>query len=156
MRVPRRRWKVSWVAETPHGVSRDRGDVSDSPAARRGRFDWVTLGSAVVTVALTALLVFQLVLASLDSPQRPSAQEISGYWLTAAVMIGIQVALLIRATRLRRPGLQFISAVALIMAVGASLLLSVPQIDWKSDPPVHTTNPDYVPCYSGSGDCVGG
>lgn len=109
-----------------------------------------------MTFVLTVFLVFQFVVASVDSQELPpSTQEITGYWLTAAVMIGIQVGLVVRAMRLQRGGLLLIGGLALIMAVGASLVLSVPPIDWKPDPPAYTTNLDYVPCYSGSGDCVG-
>jgi len=35
-------------------------------------------------------------------------------------------------------------------------LMSVPRIDWRSEPPASTINPNYRPCYSGSGDCMGG
>lgn len=44
------------------------------------------------------------------------------------------------------------------MAAAASVLLFTLGIDWRElvreEPPPR--NPDYVPCYSGSGECVGG
>lgn len=128
----------------------------EDPAARRGRFDWLTLGSAVFTFALICVLVMQVVFIGIDETQDLSFWDIAGYWVTATVTIGVQVALLVRVTRLRRPGLQVIATLALIGAVGVSLVLSVPPMVGKSEAPEYTTPPGYEPCYSGSGDCIGG
>ena len=164
MPVPSWLLKVSLADEVPRkGATRmwralrSRGNMSDNTTTHQGRFDWLTLGSAAVSFALTVYLVFQCVFPSVDSQEFPlTAQDIARDWTTAAIMIGIQVALLVRAVRLHRGGLVLISSVALNMAMGVSLLLSLPQIDWRPDPPAYTTNPAYVPCYSGSNDCVGG
>lgn len=105
---------------------------------------------------MTSLLILQLLFNGLDgTPDRSFGVE-AVYWVTAAILIGIQVALLVRATRLRRPGLQVISSLALIIALVVVPVLSVPQMVGKSEAPVSATHPGYEPCYSGSGDCVGG
>lgn len=125
-------------------------------AAREGGFDWLTLGAAAASFFLTVMLVFQRVMAEVDETGHSTVWDITGYWLTAAILMGIQVALLVRAIRLGREGLQFISFLALIAAMAASVMLSVPPMVGRSEAPVQTTNPNYEPCYSGSGDCVGG
>ena len=75
---------------------------------------------------------------------------------TAGITIAIQVGLLVRTIGRHRGGLVLIASVAVILTVGVSLLVSVPAIDWRPDPPAATIKPDYRPCYSGSGDCIGG
>lgn len=128
-------------------------DHATAPA-KRGGFDLLTLGSAFVTFVLTVELVRRAFSASL-SPQPPTS-DIVGYWVTAGIMLALQVGLLVRAIVRRRVGLVFIASVALIMALGVALLMSVPRIDWRAEPPASTINPNYRPCYSGSGDCIGG
>ena len=122
--------------------------------AKSGGFDSLTLGCALLTFVLTFMLIGQAFSASI-SPQ-PPASEIAGYWVTAGAMITIQVGLILRAIVRRRGGLLLIASVALFLTLGVALLFSVPKIDWRPDPPVSTVNPNYRPCYSGSGDCVGG
>lgn len=132
--------------------------MNDSPISRKGRFDWLTLGSAIVTLALTVRMV-SLGLGRLGfgpEPLPPTAQEVANYRWVAGIVIAIQVGLLVRAIVLRRGGLILISTAALIVAVGVALAFSVPPIDWHPDPATYTTDPDYVPCYSGSDDCPGG
>ncbi|WP_104177375.1 DUF6234 family protein [Cryobacterium sp. Y50] len=122
--------------------------------AKAGRFDLLTLGCALLTFMLTVELVRQWFSASVDT--QPSSSAVATYWATAGITIAIQVGLLVRALVRRRGGLVLISSVAVILTVGVSLLVSVPAIDWRPDRPVATVNPDYRPCYSGSGDCIGG
>ncbi|MBW0253124.1 DUF6234 family protein [Cellulomonas sp. PS-H5] len=45
-----------------------------------------------------------------------------------------------------------------LLAVGlvAAVLFAVPSDRFAVDPPDNRPGPDYVPCYSGSGDCPGG
>ncbi|MDO7867346.1 DUF6234 family protein [Nocardioides jiangxiensis] len=44
-----------------------------------------------------------------------------------------------------------VAAVAGVAVIGFTL-----GVDWSPDPEPVPRNPDYVPCYSGSGDCPGG
>jgi hypothetical protein len=124
---------------------------------RSGRFDWLTLGAAFVSFLITVNLVLQNVQTTAGATGvAPSAQAITGYWVVAGILIALQVGLLARGIMKRRGGLVLVALVALAFAVGATLIVSVPSIDWRTDPPAHTLDPDYRPCYSGSGDCVGG
>ena len=88
--------------------------------------------------------------------EHPPAPDVAGYWTTAGIMIAIQVGLSLRAILQRRGGLLVIAGLALTLTVVVALVLSVPKIDWRPDPPAPTMNPNYAPCYSGSNDCVGG
>jgi hypothetical protein len=133
--------------------------VSAATAARRrpddrtGRFDPLTAWSALLSFLITVNLVFQRLQSSAPAP---SAGSVATYWVVAGLLVALQVGLLARAVWRGRGGLVLVSVVALVCAVGAALLLSVPAIDWRPDPPTHTLDPNYRPCFSGSGDCVGG
>lgn len=131
-------------------------DRATSPAKKTG-FDVLTLGSAILTFVLTVDLVRKTVSASwYSSESEIPASDVSSYWVTAGIMLALQVGLLIRAIWRRRGGLVLVSSAALVLALGAVLVLAVPTIDWRPEPPTPTMNPNYSPCYSGSGDCVGG
>ena len=114
----------------------------------------LTLGSALLTFVLTFLLVRQRFSAS--SSGQPPTPDLVDYWVTAGIMIAIQIGLLLRAILRRRGGLMLIASMALILTLGVALFLSVPKIDWRPDPATPTINPNYRPCYSGSDDCIGG
>jgi hypothetical protein len=107
-----------------------------------------------MTFMLTVELVRQRFSAGADT--QPSSSAVVTYWATAGITIAIQIGLLVRALVRHRGGLVLIASVAVILTVGVALLVSVPTIDWRPDPPAATINPDYRPCYSGSGDCIGG
>ncbi|WP_104196261.1 DUF6234 family protein [Cryobacterium sp. M15] len=128
-------------------------DRTTSPV-KSGGFDLLTLGSALLTFVLTFMLVRQRFSAS--SSAQPPTPDVVDYWVTAGIMIAIQIGLLLRAILRRRGGLMLIASIALILTLGVALFLSVPEIDWRPDPPTPTINPNYRPCYSGSGDCIGG
>jgi hypothetical protein len=129
--------------------------VSDraTAPAKGGGFDRLTLGCAFLTFLLTVELVRQRI--SGGSSFEPPALDVAGYGVPAAI-VAIQVGLLVRALVRRRGGLLIIASLALVLALGAVLFLARPRIDWPPDPPAATLSPDYVPCYSGSGDCIGG
>ncbi|TFD71069.1 hypothetical protein [Cryobacterium sp. Hb1] len=76
--------------------------VSDrtTAPARSGGFDSPTLGSALLTFVLTFMLVFQRLSAS--SSAQPPVSDVVGYWVTAGIMIAIQIGLLLRAILRRR------------------------------------------------------
>ena len=138
------------------GQERGRVAVSDCTTGptKGGRFDPLTLGGALLTFVLTVELVRQRFSASVDA--QPSASAVVNYWATAGIAIAIQIGLLVRALVRRRGGLLLTASVALILTVGVALLVSVPTIVWRPDPPATTIHPNYRPCYSGSGDCLGG
>ncbi|SEM71343.1 hypothetical protein E3O25_15585 [Cryobacterium sp. TMT1-3] len=94
----------------------------------------------------------------MDGSKEFIVSAVVSYWATAGITIAIQIGLLVRALVRRRGGLVLIASVAVILTVGVSLLVSVPTIDWRPDPPATTVNPGYRPCSSGSGsgDCIGG
>jgi hypothetical protein len=123
------------------------------PDDRAGRFDPLTAWSALVSFLVTVNLVFQRLQ---STAAEPSAGSAAGYWVAAGLLIALQVGLLARAVRRGRGGLVLVSIVALVCAVGAAVVLSVPAVDWRPEPPAHTLDPNYRPCFSGSGDCVGG
>jgi O-antigen ligase len=89
--------------------------------------------------------------------QGPDDSEILAHRLLTAGLALAVVTTLVTAT-LRRGRWVFLwhltmAGIALVVA----LLTAMPQIDWdggQSPPPA--PGPDYVPCYSGSNECVGG
>jgi len=121
---------------------------------RRGRFDWLTLSAAFLSFVLTVNLSFQAVRG--DWGVAAAAGDAVSYWVVAGVLIAVQLGLLVRGIARGRGGLVLVALIALLIAVGASLGLWFPRTGWPPPAPAHTLDPGYRPCYSGSGDCVGG
>ncbi len=135
------------------------GAVSDRALFwRRAGFDFLLiLLFAAATFILTVILVAQnVMLPSSRDPGPPPAAAIAQYWVTAGIMIALQIGLLVRAVVSRRLILGLIASAALILAVGAALMLSIPPIDRYPTDPAPKIIPGYHPCYSGSNDCIGG
>ncbi|MBM7519315.1 DUF6234 family protein [Nocardioides nitrophenolicus] len=88
----------------------------------------------------------------------PDPGAIHLYRVLVAVLAATAVTALILAVRRRARGMiRWHAAIALAGAASA-VLFAIPAIDWaelrRDDPP--PLDPSYVPCYSGSNDCVGG
>ncbi|WP_436699395.1 hypothetical protein [Nocardioides sp. BYT-33-1] len=88
----------------------------------------------------------------------PDADSVRLYRVLVAVLAGTAgITLLLAARRRARRALRWHALVALAGAASATVF-AVPAIDWaqllREDPP--PPNPHYVPCHSGSNDCVGG
>ena len=87
----------------------------------------------------------------------PSDSEILVHRLLTG---GLAVAVLttVVTAALRRGRWVFLWHVAVAaVALAVALVTAMPQIDWDgSRTPPPGPGPDYVPCYSGSNDCVGG
>jgi hypothetical protein len=135
------------------GQASDHGRSND----RRGRFDWLTLGAAFLSFFLTINLVLQNAQSLWGTVEiRPSPQSAVTYWVVAGILIAVQAGLLARAIRQQRGGLILVSLVALVFAVGASLIIATPRGETPPAPPATTSDSNYSPCYTGSGDCPGG
>lgn len=87
----------------------------------------------------------------------PTATEVLVHrLLTGGLAIAVLTTLVTAALRRGRWVFLWHLAVAAVALVVA-LLTAMPQIDWDGTPtPPPGPGPDYVPCYSGSNDCVGG
>ncbi|KRB79654.1 hypothetical protein ASE01_23295 [Nocardioides sp. Root190] len=88
----------------------------------------------------------------------PSDQEILTYRLLAGAL-GVAVLASLALAARRRATLAFVWHLAVTaLAAAVALLFAVPQIDFRelTEPEPPAENPSYVPCHSGSNDCVGG
>lgn len=88
----------------------------------------------------------------------PTDQEILVYRLLATAL-GVTVVLSLALAARRRATAAFVWHLSVtVVAAGVGTLFAVPQIDVRelTEPETPAENPAYVPCYSGSNDCVGG
>ncbi|MDQ6522201.1 DUF6234 family protein [Nocardioides sp. LHD-245] len=88
----------------------------------------------------------------------PDADAIRLYRVLVAVLATTAATTLALAVRRRARRAIRWHAVVAVAGLGSAVLFAVPAVDWadllREDPP--PPNPHYVPCYSGSNDCVGG
>jgi hypothetical protein len=92
----------------------------------------------------------------MDGSKEFIVSAVVDYWATAGITIAIHIGLLVRTIVRHRGGLVLIASMEVILTMGVTLFVSVPPIDWRPDPPAATIKPNYRPCYSCSGDCIGG
>ena len=122
-------------------------------AARRVEAVGLVLGGVLVLA-----LVWQYVdvhLTFFGEVPEPTPADGLRYVVTAtACLVSVAVALgaAVLAGHVR---VAVLGVVLLVVAVGAAVALAVPS-DRYARPSVPDPGPAYEPCYSGSGDCVGG
>lgn len=78
------------------------------------------------------------------------------YVVTASACVALLLAGTVAAVVGRHAGAAVLGTGLLVVGLVAALLFAVPSDRFAVDPPDHRAGPDYVPCYSGSGDCLGG
>lgn len=129
-----------------------RGDVAAHPR-RAGRRD---------RRARAALLVVALVWQWLDvhltffgTLPEPTPGDGVRYVVTASACVVLATAGLLAALAAGHPRVAALGVVVLVVALVAASLLAVPSDRWAREP-VDRPAPAYEPCFSGSGDCVGG
>lgn len=114
--------------------------------------------AVVIVVMLLPLAYVGAHLCAWGECSQPGPDEVRAYRVMVGVLVLAVPTTVVLAVR-RRARLAVAGHVLLgVVAVLAALLFAMPSIDWaglrEDDPP--PPNPDYVPCFSGSGDCVGG
>lgn len=84
----------------------------------------------------------------------PSKSDIARYDVTAILCVGSVIAALVISILRRSVWLIVFSSILVVMALGGSVLFSVPAGRWfPPEPTSEPLSPYYKPCYSGSGDC---
>lgn len=89
-------------------------------------------------------------------PPEVTPEQASRYILTASIGLGTLLLAMIGAFATGRRALGIIGLVLFVVGLLLALVLRVPEDLGTPPSPTYTTNPNYVPCYSGSGDCPGG
>lgn len=109
-------------------------------------------------VLLVVALFFQFLDVNLslygDQPPPTAAQE-TRYVVTAVACLALVLAGTVAAGVARHIGVLGLGIVLLFVAAVAAVVLAVPGDRFEYEPP-RQERPAYEPCYSGSGDCVGG
>jgi uncharacterized membrane protein len=82
--------------------------------------------------------------------------EVKSYDVVAAVAIALPVAGIVIAAITRSRGFVITQVAILLVMLGAAFVFQVPAGRWLPQPATHHLPANYVPCYSGSGDCPGG
>lgn len=156
------------MAEARLGDDRDpaRPAPPDDPGARAARDRRRSERARVVEVvallggaALIPVLFWQYVdvyLAFFGEQNVASPADGTRYVVTASsclalLLVGTAAAIIGEHTRAVVAG-----TALLVVGLVAAFLLAVPSDRFAADPPDNRPGPDYVPCYSGSGDCPGG
>ncbi|MCG8153855.1 hypothetical protein GUY44_25495, partial [Pimelobacter simplex] len=113
---------------------------------------------AVVVIVLLPLQYLGAHLCAWGECAVPGPDEIRTFRVLAGVLAVAVVTTLALAVRRRARLAVAGHAVVGVVGLVAALVFAMPGIDWaglrQDEPPAR--NPDYVPCYSGSDDCVGG
>jgi len=78
------------------------------------------------------------------------------YLVTVTACVALLVAGTAAAAVRGRGGVAAVGGLLLIAGLLAAVLFAVPSDRFTVAPPDNRPGPDYVPCYSGSGDCPGG
>lgn len=126
---------------------------------------WAGVAEALVSLCCVTLIGFVAVngfgayfcLDPAGCPE-PHGTPVVAYRVAAGLLgAGVLTAVGLAVRRRARWAYLWHGGVALA-AVVAVLLCAVPSIDWHAlrNPEPHPPSTDYVPCYSGSGDCPGG
>ncbi|MBU2696277.1 DUF6234 family protein [Pimelobacter sp. 30-1] len=114
--------------------------------------------AAVIVVVLMPLQFIGAHLCAWGECSVPGAEEIRTYRLMVLVLVVAVTTTLTLSVRRRAHVAVAGHAVVGLVGLAVALVFAMPTIDWadlrREEPPA--PNPDYVPCYSGSGDCVGG
>lgn len=110
-------------------------------------------------VVLVVVLVFQyldvyFVLFGEQPDVTPEAER--RYLVTAAACLVLLAAGSVAALVGRHPAAVTLGVVLLVVGFVAAVLFAVPVGRWTPEPVDTGPGPDYHPCYSGSGDCLGG
>lgn len=138
----------------------------DDPGARAAR-DWRRSDRARVVevvallggAALIPVLFWQhldVYLAFFGEQNTASPEDGTRYVVTATacvvlLLVGTAAAIVGEHTKAVVAG-----TALLVVGLVAAFLFAVPSDRFAADPPDNRPGPDYVPCYSGSGDCPGG
>lgn len=90
-----------------------------------------------------------------DGGRSMSSDQHVSFWAGAVLLVGIQVVILVVAYRFQSTPVGVIGFLALLAAIAMTAMLYSPFLE---PAPSAWDGPgdDYVPCYSGSGDCPGG
>ncbi|AEE45561.1 DUF6234 family protein [Cellulomonas fimi] len=122
----------------------------------------VVRGVEVAGLGLGVLLVVALFFQFLDvnlslygDQPPPTAADGSRYVVTAVACLSLVLAGTVAAGVGRHIGVLGLGIVLLLVAAVAAVVLAVPGDRFEYEPP-RQERPAYEPCYSGSGDCVGG
>ncbi|MEO6115236.1 MAG: DUF6234 family protein [Pseudolysinimonas sp.] len=113
------------------------------------------IGAALVAALFFEWLQVYFTLGGATAPPPTAGQELR-YVLTASIGLGALLVDMIAAFVTRRRALGVIGLILLILGLLVAVTLRVPQDFGVPVAPTYTSNPNYVPCYSGSGDCPGG
>jgi hypothetical protein len=141
------------VAPLPPGTPASR----DRHGARAG-LTLVQVAIIVACVASLGLLFFGWLRVYFVIEGAPTLlpSEVKSYDVVATVAIALPVAGIIAAAITRSRGFVIAQAAILLVMLAAAFVFQVPEGRWLPQPVTHHLPSNYVPCYSGSGDCPGG
>ncbi|HYQ75786.1 DUF6234 family protein [Cellulomonas sp.] len=138
----------------------------DDPGARaardRRRSDRARVVEVVALLggaALVPVLFWQYLdvyLAFFGEQAVASAEDGTRYVVTATACVVLLLVGTGAAIVGEHTGAVVAGTVLLVVGLVAAVLFAVPSDRFAVDPPDNRPGPDYVPCYSGSGDCLGG
>lgn len=128
---------------------------TDGPLSRT---DWFTAISVALGIIAVPSIAFLGIISSLslDGTRHPPTDgEVVQFWVVVGVAVVVQLAALVRAIVRRRAWLMVVHSALTVLVAAAAVLFAVPPVEWPVAP-ASDSSPAYVPCFSGSGDCVGG
>ncbi|GAA1509233.1 DUF6234 family protein [Nocardioides humi] len=130
----------------------------DHPALLRPLVEALASATAVGTALFLPLLYLGSHLCAFGECSVPGPEEIRTYRVLVTVLAAAAVTTLVLAVRRRARGAVVWHAVVALAGLVSAVAFAMPAIDGDAlrHDDLPQPNPDYVPCYSGSGDCVGG
>jgi len=116
----------------------------------------LVVGGVLASVAVTGFMVIQTLQEPWsEGPVTMDADARVSFWAGAVVLCGIQVAVLVVSWKFQSAPVGAVGVLALAAALAMTWGLFSPFYE-RPAPAWDGPGDDYVPCYSGSGDCPGG